>query len=167
MLPRPPPVGAHARHGKPNPVAWLIAIGALVTTLVWIIALNVHRSIPAPSPGSPQSEPAVQSAIPPPLLNQREATAPAKPVLPKWEMGAWRFQRGEYVGQIIGEVTYNGEETLSYASINFDLFDSFGRRVGSAIDNINNLHPGDVWRFKAIVFEDSATRAQLSGISAF
>ncbi|MCX8053024.1 MAG: FxLYD domain-containing protein [Armatimonadetes bacterium] len=51
--------------------------------------------------------------------------------------------------------------------IEFALYDDAGNLVGSAFDIINDLEPGETWRFTADVFENSATHARFKGITAF
>ena len=49
----------------------------------------------------------------------------------------------------------------------FDLLDGSGARVGTAFDNIADLKPGETWKFKALVLEDSATTAKFSEATGY
>lgn len=51
---------------------------------------------------------------------------------------------------ITGRVRNNTGRTFRYAQITFSLFDSDGTRVGTALANINDLGPGEIWKFRAI-----------------
>lgn len=51
---------------------------------------------------------------------------------------------------IEGTVKNNSNKTYSYVQITFSLYDSSGAKLGTAIDNLNNLAPGEIWKFKAL-----------------
>lgn len=44
-------------------------------------------------------------------------------------------------------------KNLSYASVEFSVYDANGNNLGTAIDNINNLTNGDTWVFEANLFD--------------
>lgn len=72
-----------------------------------------------------------------------------------------QVEYNEYLGYsatITGTVVHNGFETLSYASVEFSIYDANGNNLGTAMDNINNLKPGDTWRFSANLFDFPETR---------
>ncbi len=69
---------------------------------------------------------------------------------------------------IVGTLQNTASFTISYVQITFSLFDKSGAQVGSAMDNINNLGPGTVWKFKALIFDpDDVRSVKLTGIDAF
>ena len=51
---------------------------------------------------------------------------------------------------IQGEIKNNTDKNYSYVQVTFNLYDSNGAQLGTAVDNINNLEPNSVWRYKAI-----------------
>lgn len=51
---------------------------------------------------------------------------------------------------IEGELVNNKSKKYSYVQIEFNLYDSNGVQLGSAIANINNLEANGTWKFKAI-----------------
>ena len=51
---------------------------------------------------------------------------------------------------IEGELVNNKSRKYSYVQIEFNLYDSNGVQLGSAIANINNLEANGTWKFKAI-----------------
>ena len=55
-----------------------------------------------------------------------------------------------YALYIEGTVTNNSGRDLSYVQILIPTYDADGNKVGSAMDNINNLKDGETWKFKAI-----------------
>ena len=73
----------------------------------------------------------------------------------------------DFVGYITGYATNNGNSTLSYVMVSFNLFDARGDQVGTAMDATNNLAAGARWRFKAIVTNHSAKTFKLAQVSAF
>lgn len=62
-----------------------------------------------------------------------------------------QIQKGEYgIKTINGSLKNISGRTLSYVQITFAIYDSDGAQVGTAIDNINNLTAGSVWKYSAI-----------------
>ena len=55
-----------------------------------------------------------------------------------------------YALYIEGTVTNNSGRDLSYVQILIPTYDADGNKVGSAMDNINNLKDGETWKFKAM-----------------
>ena len=55
-----------------------------------------------------------------------------------------------YALYIEGTVTNNSGRDLSYVQILIPTYDADGNKVGSAMDNINNLKDGGTWKFKAM-----------------
>lgn len=49
-------------------------------------------------------------------------------------------------------------------SVQFNLLDDMGDKVGTAEDSIASLSPGDIWKFKAVVLTDEAKNAALDSI---
>ena len=68
---------------------------------------------------------------------------------------------------LTGRVRNNTDKKFSLVTITFTLTNSAKEQVGTALDNTADLAPGSVWRFQAYVLQDSATTAQVSGLSAF
>ena len=57
---------------------------------------------------------------------------------------------------IVGSIENISEKTFSYVSVEFALYDSYGNQVGTTIDSIDHFESGNVWKFKAVVFENEA-----------
>ena len=58
---------------------------------------------------------------------------------------------GYYV-KISGALKNTGDSTYSYVSITFSLYDENGYNVGTAIDNMNYLGAGEIWKYEANSF---------------
>lgn len=61
----------------------------------------------------------------------------------------------EYIGYsatITGVAQNTSGQNLSYASVEFSVYDTSGNNLGTALANINNLGKGDTWRFEATLF---------------
>ena len=61
----------------------------------------------------------------------------------------------EYLGwsvEIIGTLKNTSGKDLSFASIEFSLYDESGNVIDTAYDNISSIKEGDTWRFKATNF---------------
>ena len=61
-------------------------------------------------------------------------------------------KRGEFDGEISGEVVNRRNRKLGYVQITFLLYDESGAQVGNALANINGLEAGGTWKFKASTF---------------
>ena len=67
----------------------------------------------------------------------------------------------EYLGYsatIKGVALNTSGHDLSYASVEFSVYDASGNNLGTALANINNLGEGDTWRFEAALFNFPSTR---------
>ncbi len=51
---------------------------------------------------------------------------------------------------IVGGVRNNLDKQYSYVQVTFNLYNKDGAQVGTAMDNINNLEPNGIWKFKAM-----------------
>lgn len=75
--------------------------------------------------------------------------------------------RTSYSFTVTGLIENRSSRNYSYAQVLFDVYDSSGARVGSAIGNINNLGAGETWSFKAIYLGEGGYRFRLNEISGF
>lgn len=50
---------------------------------------------------------------------------------------------------IEGTIKNNTDKQYSYVQVTFNLYDSDGAQIGTALANINNLEANGVWKFKA------------------
>jgi hypothetical protein len=71
-----------------------------------------------------------------------------------------RWTGNRFVRYIQADLTNNTKKTIAHLSLSAKLFDSAGRRVGETSDSINNWAPGEVWSYKAPVFESSAEKME-------
>lgn len=55
---------------------------------------------------------------------------------------------------IVGKARNNTARQISYARIEFNIYDKEGNLLGSAFDNVTNWEPGTIWSFKAVYFGD-------------
>ena len=62
----------------------------------------------------------------------------------------------EYLGwsaKVRGTLVNNTSKTYSYVQIEFSIYDAAGNNLGTALDNVNNIAPGDKWSFTANLFD--------------
>ena len=67
----------------------------------------------------------------------------------------------EYLGYsatITGVAKNISGQDLSYASVEFSVYDVSGNNLGTALANINNLMKGDTWRFEATLLSFPSVR---------
>lgn len=60
------------------------------------------------------------------------------------------------VKQVVGVLKNNTDKEKSYIQISFPYKDADGNKLGTALANVNDLGPGETWKFKAVVL-DTAT----------
>jgi hypothetical protein len=70
-------------------------------------------------------------------------------------------------GVIRGTVKNDTPQSYKYVQVEFNIYDVSGNQIGSTLANVNNLEPGASWKFKAMVLEGAADRAELKGITKF
>ena len=51
---------------------------------------------------------------------------------------------------IEGKIKNNTDKEYSYVQVTFNLYDKDGAQLGTAMDNINNLEPNGIWKYKAM-----------------
>lgn len=77
------------------------------------------------------------------------------------------FVEDEFMSSVVGKIRNNSDDNLSYVQVEINLYDAEGNLVGSTLDNVNNLRPGDTWRFEAIVLDDDVDSYSIEGITGF
>ncbi len=65
------------------------------------------------------------------------------------------------VKQVVGVLKNNTDKEKSYIQISFPYKDADGNKLGTALDNVNNLGPEETWKFKATVLETDAEGIQV------
>jgi len=73
----------------------------------------------------------------------------------------WKWETGEYSRYLTGRLKNNSDKDYSYVQIRISLTDADKNVVGSTMDNVSGLEAGQIWKFKALVMEDSATGATI------
>ena len=68
---------------------------------------------------------------------------------------------------VCGTIKNNSSYMYSYVQVEINLYDSNGVLVGSTLSNINNFHPGQYWKFEAIVLDYDATNFKIENITGF
>jgi hypothetical protein len=64
----------------------------------------------------------------------------------------WEWDNG--VAYVTGEIKNNTKNhTYSYVQVSITLYDKNKKVVGNTFTNMNDLEPGQVWKFKACVFD--------------
>lgn len=56
----------------------------------------------------------------------------------------------QYMFTINGTLTNNSDSDKSYIQVSYNLYDSDGAQVGTALANTNNLKAGGTWKFSAV-----------------
>lgn len=74
---------------------------------------------------------------------------------------------GDFGSIITGVVKNNTNKTYDYLQISFTLYDANDNVVDTAFTNVNNIKPGQTWKFEAMYFEESAVRWELDEITGW
>ena len=82
------------------------------------------------------------------------------------ELLKWGVSREGNVVKATGSVRNNSGRGYNYVKISFDVSDSQGNRVGSAMDIITGLKQGQTWKFEALHI-GSGTHFRLNGIETY
>ena len=69
--------------------------------------------------------------------------------------------------KINGSLKNISGKNLSYAQIQFSLYDEDGAQIGSAWTNINNLDADGVWKYEATGFDEGAVSFKMADIDAW
>ena len=72
----------------------------------------------------------------------------------------------DYFRYATGHIRNNTDKTYSYVQVEINLY-SGDTLVGSTLDNITNLAPGDEWEFSALITEDSADSFKIVDITGW
>ncbi|RTH26588.1 FxLYD domain-containing protein [Thermus scotoductus] len=128
-----------------------------------LVVMGLGGSLLPPS-SSPESAPAPVTAptqtAPTPATNPSQATpATSQPAKeepkPDLELIEAKGQSDGFALYIVGKARNNTNRELSYAQIEFNIYDKEGNLLGSAMDNVTNWEPGTVWSFKAVFLGDA------------
>lgn len=84
------------------------------------------------------------------------------------ELLDWSISKGEFGNPtIIGKVKNNRNKEYSYVQITFNLYDASDALVGTAVANVNNLEPGEIWKFQALCLEDNFKKGKYIDLTGF
>jgi hypothetical protein len=77
----------------------------------------------------------------------------------------WQWDNSnQFSRYLVGSIRNDSNRNITFISIEFELLDDQGNKVGSAEDLINSLSPGETWKFRAMAGPETASRAQLSSL---
>ena len=85
---------------------------------------------------------------------------------PSLEVVSTSDETDGYVRYVVGEIRNNSTKTYGYVQVEIGLYQG-ETLVGSTLDNVNNLEPGQTWSFKAPVLEDSADNYKITGVTGY
>jgi len=79
----------------------------------------------------------------------------------------YEWQQDGGLRYIVGSVRNQSAKQYKYVQVQFTLYDKDGAQVGSALANVTNLEANGLWKFKAIVLEDSAMKAKFAELTGW
>ncbi len=167
-------------------VALLGLIGILAAPLMWVlgsqkraklalrngfIALLVGIILAALGGGDEGTTSSTSAPAAAPIGSETPKATPPPQQLPErnpnLEILEVSSEVDQYTRYVVGKLRNNTDRTFNYVQVEISLYDDEGNVVGTTFDNVTNLEPGQVWKFKAIILEDSAKRFKVSDISWF
>lgn len=87
---------------------------------------------------------------------------------PDLEVLSTEWDTGEYGNDYaVGRIRNNSSQTYDYVQVSINVYDASGTQIGSTMTNVNNLEPGGVWRFEALIHEDNAQRFRIKDVTGF
>lgn len=132
-----------------------------------ILAVFIVIGIFAPKDSSTTSSTSTQSTIDSGSEADSEPTPP--PAAPKdnLELLSAKWESDSFTGYVVGKVKNNTSREYGYAQITFNLYDSEGNQIGTAMDNITNLKAGGTWAYKAMALAEGAARYEFAEITGY
>lgn len=91
----------------------------------------------------------------------------SKPSKPDLEVLNYSSKSEQYARYVVGTVRNNSDRSYSYVQVEINLLDKSGNVVGSTLANVNNLGPGETWKFKAIILEDEARSFEIKDVTGW
>lgn len=76
---------------------------------------------------------------------------PVEPAKPDLELLSHHLESEEYADYIVGDIRNNSRKTYKYVQVEINIYNGSGVQIGSTLANVNNLEPGVIWRFRAMV----------------
>jgi len=78
-----------------------------------------------------------------------------------------KIAKKDFVQMAIGVAQNTSKESFGYAQISINVYDKKGGTLlGSTLANINNIEPGQKWKFEAPIMEEGAHYIEVKGIDA-
>lgn len=148
-------------------VTWGRARNALVAAAAgFALATYGASQMPASAPTN-KTTPAQQENAP--TQNQAtrstESPKPPEPPKPQLELLDAKSESEDFARYVVGTIRNNSERSYGYIQVEINLYDDSGAQVGSTLDNANNLEPGGIWKFKALITDDRATKFKVADIT--
>jgi hypothetical protein len=145
-------------------IAFIVAFCVFVV-VVLIIVLSGNKS------NTNNANTASGTANPSPATaNTGATTAPSTKAAQKLELvGETTTENNGYMFTINGALRNNTGKQYLYVQITFGVYDAGGSKLGTALANVNNLGPGETWKFSAVYFGtiESGGTYKLDDITAY
>ena len=143
-----------------------LSMGCGVVILIIIVAIMlsgqaVQRTESMPATSVPRQ--VVATKVPATSVPRRVVATK----VPDLVLLEYKWQQDGGLRYIVGSVRNQSAKRYRYVQVQFTLYDKDGAQVGSALANVNNLEANGLWKFKAIVLEDSAMEAKFAELTGW
>ena len=89
-----------------------------------------------------------------------------EPEKPNLEVLEFEVTSDDFMRYGVGRIKNNTDKTYSYVQVSINMYKG-DALVGSTLDNVNNLGPGEVWEFKALILSDEANYFKVYEVTGF
>lgn len=160
------------RRSKSILVIALVFCSLAGATAIGILAARKHSGTPLPRVNEVSAvKPAPADETSPPIRHRKKIVPPVKKISP--DDADWNgLPPGEVVLEksgsrllyAVGTIRNESDRQRFAVKVDLDLFDANETKIGSASDYTPIIEPRKEWRFKALVTDPKAVRAEVSGI---
>ena len=77
------------------------------------------------------------------------------------------IKRKSFLRYATGSIENSSGKKFSYLAVKLDLFDKNGKVIGSVLDGIENLGPGQTWNFETGISSGEAVTAKVGEIKGW
>lgn len=124
---------------------------------------QTHVSTPASTPTQGQYSPSTTSSSSARSVPRYLGSSGAK-IASSVEMTSGPTFSSWYIR---GVIRNKSSKSISYVSVEFDVYDSSGNKLDPTSASFGSLGPGETWRYEAIVLDTDAASFKLTAIEAF
>jgi hypothetical protein len=145
------PPAAVPRRQRTSLAFLVVGVVIIIAAIAIVIGLKKKPAPPTPPPPAPQTNVQVHVPEPPKDWNGLKASTVT-------------LDKSGRLVYAVGRIENSSDHERFGVSVQLDLFDADGGKVGSAKDYVASIQPGKEWKFKALITEKKAARAEIVAV---